>query len=283
MSGGPLRRTLGRAWRTAVHLRVPPPAQRLAEALDDPVSRQPEPGSQEAVLVGVASQLPFVGVRPAPEFRAALHERLLAEPSPVPAAALPPAVVEPVAEDPAPNPAGTQDHRPAMRPHLRAAIVAVVVAVALIAGAIGTVAASRDALPGQPLYAAKRSMEQVRLALTFEKVARGERLLELAEARVDEAEALLERDASTTSDDVAAVNEALSGAHRRIVEADDVLLTAYRLSGDPQPAQVLDDAARDLHDRLVELPPAAPQLEASSAALVATLEQVLLRTSSISD
>jgi Domain of unknown function (DUF5667) len=271
--GGPLRRTLGRAWRTAVHLRVPPPAQRLAEALDDPGARQPEPGTEEAILVAVAGRLPFVPVRPTPEFRAALHQRLLEELSPVPAGPAVPVAADPVAstaEDPA-------------RPHLRIAVVALVVVVALIAGLAGAVAASADALPGQPLYAAKRSVEQVRLAFTFEKVARGERLLELADVRVDEAEALLRQDASGRNDDVAAVNEALSGAHRRVVEADEVLLTAYRLSGDPEPAESLGDAARDLHERLVDLPPAAPELEASSAALVATLEQVLMRTSSISD
>jgi hypothetical protein len=281
MSSAPLRRTLGRAWRTAVHLRVPPPAERLARALDDPAAQQPDPRSEEAVLVGVASRLPFMGLRPAPEFRTALHDRLLEEPSPVVAPQPMPAPVESASDHAETPDTDEEDHRAGNRPQLRGAIIAVVVAVALLAGAAAVVAASRDALPGQPLYVAKRGAEQVQLALTFEKVARGERLLELADARVEEAEALLERD-GTSSDDVAAVTEALSGAHRRVVEADDVLLTAYRLSGDPRPAQSLSEAARDLHGRLVDLPPAAPELEASSAALVATLEQVLLRTSSIS-
>lgn len=277
---GPLWRTLGRTWRTAVHLRVPPPARRLARVLDDP-SSPPQPGSEEAALAAVVGRLPFVAVRPSAEFRTALHQRLLEEAGAVPADGN----VEEVAAPP--DDTGTDvapRRRPVVTGAVRTAVLAGLAGVVLVGGATAALAASGDALPGQPLYAAKRSVEQVQLALTFEKVARGERLLELADVRVDEAEELLDRDrrARLTRDDIAAVNEALSGAHRRVVEADDVLLTAYRLSGDPEPAQALDAAARDLHDRLEALPPGAPELEASSAALVATLEQVLVRTSSIS-
>jgi hypothetical protein len=280
---GPLRRTLGRAWRTAVHLRVPPPARRLARVLDDPASTPRDPASEEAALAAVAGRLPFVAERPAAEFRAALHERLLEEQVPVsgpPNAPIPDAGA-PVEES---DTEVVTDRRPALSAGVRTAVLVGVAGVALVGGATAAVAASGDALPGQPLYAAKRGVEQVQLALTFETVARGERLLELADVRVEEAEQLLDRDGSTrlTDNDIAAVNEALSGAHRRVVEADDVLITAYRLSGDPEPAQSLDAVARDLRDRLEELPAGAPELEASSAALVATLEQVLLRTSSIS-
>jgi hypothetical protein len=279
-SGGPAWRKLGRSWRSALPRQVPPPARRLAATLDDPATARPQPGSDEAVLAEAAGRLPFVAVRATPEFRTALHDRLLEEPSPVPPRT--PLPVVPPDEPPVdlPQPRARRE----IRPGVRIAVIAAVVGLALLGGATAAVAASGDALPGSPLYAAKRSVEQVQLAFTFEKVARGERLLELADLRVDEAEELLARDGSAalSSGDIEAVNEALSGAHRRVVEADDVLLTAYRLSGDAQPAQSLGEAAQELHDRLVALPPAAAELEANSAALVATLEQVLLRTSSVS-
>lgn len=279
-SGGPAWRKLGRTWRSALPRQVPAPARRLAAVLDDPAAARPEPGSEEAVLTEAAGRLPFVAVRTTPEFRTALHDRLLDEPRPV-FTRTPPTVApddEPPVDPPQPR------ARREIRPGARIAVIAAVVGVALVGGATAAVAASEDALPGSPLYVAKRSVEQVQLAFTFEKVARGERLLELADVRVDEAEELLAQDGSSTlsSGDIEAANEALSGAHRRVVEADDVLLTAYRLSGDPQPAQSLGEAAQELHDRLVALPPAAAELEANSAALMATLEQVLLRTSSVS-
>jgi hypothetical protein len=280
---GPLRRALSRAWRTALHLRVPPPARQLTRVLDDPAAIPPDPSSEEAALAAVAGRLPFVAVRPAAEFRTALHERLLEEQVPVSGAPKPP-LPDPDAAAEETDAEVATDRRPALSAGVRTVVLVGAAGVALVGGATAAVAASGDALPGQPLYAAKRGVEQVQLALTFETVARGERLLELADVRVEEAEQLLDRDGSTrlTENDIAAVNEALSGAHRRVVEADDVLLTAYRLSGDPEPAQSLDAVARDLHDRLEALPEGAPELEASSAALAATLEQVLLRTSSIS-
>jgi hypothetical protein len=69
--------------------------------------------------------------------------------------------------------------------HRRWAVAMSTVLVVLLAG-IGTVAASADALPDEPLYAVKLAMEQARIALTFSDTDKAELHIQFAERRATE-------------------------------------------------------------------------------------------------
>ncbi|MEK6227050.1 MAG: DUF5667 domain-containing protein [Chloroflexota bacterium] len=66
---------------------------------------------------------------------------------------------------------------------LRPALAAAAILVLVLAGATSAAASS---LPGDPLYAVKRATEDVRLALTFDDVARTQLLSELTDRRLEE-------------------------------------------------------------------------------------------------
>ena len=66
---------------------------------------------------------------------------------------------------------------------LRPALAVAAVLVLVFAGATSAAASS---LPGDPLYAVKRAAEDVRLALTFDDVARTQLLSELTDRRLEE-------------------------------------------------------------------------------------------------
>lgn len=57
----------------------------------------------------------------------------------------------------------------------------------------GVVAASANSLPNSPLYVVKKGVEKIQLALTFDEEAKVELHLKLAQKRLDEAEALKEK------------------------------------------------------------------------------------------
>jgi hypothetical protein len=66
---------------------------------------------------------------------------------------------------------------------LRPALAAAAILVLVLAGATSAAASS---LPGDPLYAVKRASEDVRLALTFDDVARTKLLSDLTDRRLEE-------------------------------------------------------------------------------------------------
>jgi len=66
---------------------------------------------------------------------------------------------------------------------LRPALAAAAILVLVSAGATSAAASS---LPGDPLYAVKRASEDVRLALTFDDVARTQLLSDLTDRRLEE-------------------------------------------------------------------------------------------------
>ncbi|MDQ2912667.1 MAG: DUF5667 domain-containing protein [Chloroflexota bacterium] len=77
---------------------------------------------------------------------------------------------------------------------LRPALAAAVILVLILAGATSAAASS---LPGDPLYTVKRASEDVRLAVTFDQVARLLLLSDLADRRLEElAEVALQRPAA---------------------------------------------------------------------------------------
>jgi hypothetical protein len=76
--------------------------------------------------------------------------------------------------------------------------VAVCAVLALVIMAGGTVGASTNALPGDLMYSVKTTMERVQAFFTFGDEAKANLYIELAERRVEEIEALAERERDIT-------------------------------------------------------------------------------------
>lgn len=89
---------------------------------------------------------------------------------------------------------------------LRLAAAFVAAAMLLVFGAGSAVAASSDAVPGDPLYGFKRAVERISLAMHRDPVGRAALHLQFADERLDEVAALVVRgqDASGLIDDLEA-------------------------------------------------------------------------------
>lgn len=81
--------------------------------------------------------------------------------------------------------------------------------VAIVAVAGGGILTSRNALPGDALYAVKRVAESAGLAMTFDKSARAHRHLELAATRLDEVAQLVKKDPAVPTADPQLVQSAI--------------------------------------------------------------------------
>jgi hypothetical protein len=127
-----------------------------------------------------------------------------------------------------------------LRPVLAAAVMLVLVFAA-------ATSAAASSLPGDPLYAVKRAAEDVRLAVTFDDVARTELLSELTDRRLEElAEIAKRHPASATT-----ATQEFSDAVNNFADALDVLRGAD--SEDKRnAAQALADAARAKHKAVLD-------------------------------
>lgn len=86
------------------------------------------------------------------------------------------------------------------------------VSAAVLASLVGIVHASQDSLPGDRLYATKRSWERVKYNFALRDVSRVEMDLKLAQLRVQELSLVVKRYNSST--DNAILNEAVNDFHR---------------------------------------------------------------------
>lgn len=162
------------------------PASRLADALaGHPTARPSEPDTRE--LMALADQLSTLRLAAAPDpaFRATTRAQLIA--------------LAERSEATATEPAGTRGHRRVRTPTRPVAaawsrrLAGAMAALAVLVATLGVLTiVSRDALPGDSLYAVKRGSEQAQVALTFDESARGFVLLHQAERRLDEVTALLD-------------------------------------------------------------------------------------------
>jgi hypothetical protein len=127
---------------------------------------------------------------------------------------------------------------------LRPALAAAVILVLVLAGATSAAASS---LPGDPLYAVKRATEDVRLALTFDDVARTQLLSELTDRRLEElAEIVKSRpsSAATATQEYALAVENFAKALDELRAADS--------EDKRNAAQALAEAARAKHKAVLD-------------------------------
>ncbi|WP_232660661.1 DUF5667 domain-containing protein [Pseudonocardia sp. TRM90224] len=159
----------------------------------------------------------------------------------------------------------------------RRTFVVAAAALVVMLGLGGTgVFASRDALPGDNLYAVKRAAETAGLALTFDEQSKARRHLELAATRLDEAQKLAAAKEPAQAELITnAIHDfdTATGEGSRILLADD--------EATAQPAQ-LDDLrswATEQSNRLTELNTSAPVPAASDS--LEFLQRLLGRTKAL--
>jgi hypothetical protein len=127
---------------------------------------------------------------------------------------------------------------------LRPALAAAAIFVLVLAGATSAAASS---LPGDPLYGVKRATEDVRLALTFDDVARTQLLSELTDRRLEElAEIVKRRPASAPT----ATQEYADAVNNFANALDD--LRAADSADKREAAQALAAAAREKHKAVLD-------------------------------
>lgn len=198
------------------------------------------------------------GTTARPEFRTGLRARLLA-----------PAV------DPVPH---------ARRPHLRRrlGVAAVVVVVALWA----MFELSTRSLPGQPLYGAKRSTEEVQLLAVRGTLPKGIRHLRLAERRLHEVRALSDRRhwagsggrTAASGSRATHVSRTLAAMDQATWTGGGLVVQAVRDSGDPAPLTVLQKWSGAQAARIRAAEPALPAASRERADASILLIDVILDT-----
>jgi hypothetical protein len=121
------------------------------------------------------------------------------------------------------------------------------VAALLVLAFAGATSAAASSLPGDPLYAVKRASEDVRLALTFDDVARTQLLSELTDRRLEElAEIAKKRPSSapTATQEYADAVTNFANALDKLRDADS--------EDKRNAAQVLAEAARAKHKAVLD-------------------------------
>jgi hypothetical protein len=176
------------------------------------------------------------GLIPRAEFRSSLRESLVAQ----------------AAERlPTTTPARPAEPPPA-RQHRMRRVVATGLLVSLVGG-VGAAAASTHALPGDALYGLKRGLESAQLEFAHSDLGRGRELLDQADHRLSEAEALASsenaRSPETTARLASTIND-LGAATRAGAAA---LNASYAATGDPEPLVELQRFLADQQQRLADL------------------------------
>ncbi|OLT13387.1 hypothetical protein BJF78_03385 [Pseudonocardia sp. CNS-139] len=170
--------------------------------------------------------------------------------------------------------------RPAPSLRRRVLVVGAAALVVMLGLTGGGFVASRDALPGDNLYALKRAGESAELAFTFDEAARAQRHLQFAANRLTEVEQMVARGEQTA--DPAAFSTAISEFDTSTGEGSRLLLGAAEDTGQTAELDTLHSWAAQQSERLTELRPALPEPAAVTAdGSIQLLDLLLGRTESL--
>ncbi|MDQ1643061.1 MAG: hypothetical protein QOJ90_2412 [Actinomycetota bacterium] len=238
-------------------------AQEFAELLE---GRRDVVGHELEPLVRVAATLRPAPLEPASDFRSELRARLVAETE----RAVAPLVV------PQPRTGGTATARP---PRMRQAVAALVATT--LVGGVGVAAASTRAVPGDALYGLKRGIESAELSLARSDMSRGRELLEQADHRLSEAEALAASGSADEATTRGHIRAALEDLDTTLRAGADALNRSYRDTGDAAALTVLDGVVTGqrqrvdaLIARLARLDPPATGLRDQAEEIAALLDSL---------
>ncbi|HVT20364.1 MAG TPA: DUF5667 domain-containing protein [Mycobacteriales bacterium] len=152
---------------------------------------------------------------------------------------------------------------------------ALVGSVAVVTSISGVGVAAAHSLPGSPFYDLKRATEAVQLWLASGPAAKGERHLDFARARLDEAQAL-GPDSRYTASTLRAMNQETR-------EGSTDLINAYRSSGENDPLADLVAFTREQYAELARFGEAAgDQLRAQTTYSLTLLTGVAQQVESVS-
>lgn len=154
------------------------------------------------------------------------------------------------------KPAGTRPPHTGISAGWRRRLLAAGVGVAVATGSVGGIAiASAGAVPGDPLYSAKKMFENIQLSLSGSPTDRGGQYLKLADTRLSEIDALLSRrDADVPGSPTAAyLDQALTDLQSMIGDGGNLLIGQVRSSGDQQAVHVLSDFLLTERQRVADL------------------------------
>jgi hypothetical protein len=211
-------------------------AREFAELLE---GSRPVAGHELESLVAFTTTLvpePRPPDTPRAEFRATLRESLVAEaPERLPATTRP-------AQEP---------ERPRSRQRMRR-IVATGLLVSLVGG-VGAAAASTHALPGDALYGLKRGIESVELKFAHSDLGRGRELLDQANHRLSEAEALASSEDARSPETKARLATTIGDLGAATRAGADALNASYAATGDPEPLVELQRFLANQQQRLADL------------------------------
>lgn len=193
---------------------------------------------------------------PAPEFRAALRQRLVA--------------VAAVQDRTEPASPASRVREALSSWRFRRRLVAVAAGVAVLGTVAGVGVSASDSLPGDPFYGIKRAAEAVQLATTQGQEAKGKRHLEFAHTRLAEVTALVSTShalgpASPHAPDAAAAQPPTSTLDATLKDMDaqtragaNDLLAVFRSSARREPLVALDRFTRTQYAGLRAVLPSLP-------------------------
>ncbi|GAA2000341.1 DUF5667 domain-containing protein [Catenulispora subtropica] len=154
------------------------------------------------------------------------------------------------------------------------------VAVGVLSGGIGGVAwAASSALPGDPLYGVKRSLENMRVSVSGSDLERGEQYLGQAKTRLTEVHKLLDRHDSNVdgTDDSKLIAETMDLLYRDVDDAGQ-LLAPLAESGDAEALANLQNFLTTYQPRAVDLETLlAPDTQDKARRLVALMNGLSAR------
>jgi hypothetical protein len=163
----------------------------------------------------------------------------------------------------------------------RRRLLAAGVGVAVATGSVGGIAiASSGAVPGDPLYSAKKVFENIQLSLSGSPTDRGGQYLHFADIRLSEIDALLAKhDADVPGSPTQAyLSQSLTELRAMIADGGDLLLEQVREHGDQQAVHVLSDFLLTERQRVVDLTWQLPlALQQRPPQIVALMDQLYLR------
>jgi hypothetical protein len=180
------------------------------------------------------------------------------------------------------GPAGRQGSREGSRRGLgatlnspwRRRLLAMGVGMAVATGSVGGIAiASSDAVPGDPLYSAKKLFENIQLSLSGSPTDRGEQYLRLAETRLNEIYTLMQRpDADIPGSATAGyLAESLNELNTSVSDGGSVLVGQVQANDDQGALNALSDFLLTERQRVADLEWRLPKPLQSQAAQIVTL------------
>lgn len=160
----------------------------------------------------------------------------------------------------------------------RRRLLAAGVGVAVATGSVGGIAiASAGAEPGDPLYNAKRVFESLQLSLSGSATDQGQDYLHLADIRLGEIDALLQRpDVDLAGSPTQAyLRQTLDELRSMIADGGNLLIGQVRLSGDQTALHALADFLLTERQRVADLSWRLPPfLQSQPPQIVALMDQL---------